>query len=91
MLSMNSLRAQQQEQQPPLPQPQVIQQTQTQSQVQYDPRSGPIMSPKDLEAAVMGQGQPPELKLRSVNPPPQPKQESAQSLYVPPFLLEFAI
>lgn len=77
MLSMNSLRAQQEQQQPPLPQHPALPQSQTQQQqiqVQYDPRSGPIMSAKELEAAVMEQGSPSELRL--ANPPPQ----TAQSL-----------
>jgi hypothetical protein len=77
---MNSLRAQQAQQQtqpPPLPQNPILQQYQTEQQVPYDPRSGPIMSPQELEAALNEQGSP---EHTPVNPLSQPKQESPQSL-----------
>lgn len=72
MLSSRNLRESQDEQPPPLPQNHVSQQSQTQQQVQSDVHFGPIMHPKELEAAVGAQD--------PAHAPPQDKREISQSL-----------
>jgi hypothetical protein len=72
MLSMKNMGAQLDEPlPPPLPPTQAPQQLETQQQIQYDPRSGPIIPPKDLEALVAEQA--------TANLP-QVKHESPKSL-----------